>query len=164
VKTFETYFKSRYILESPEVVADIYERDNYDFEFFLGDEEGALVVPNEITKFASHSDIVRYLVMNDFMDRKTYELKNLDSFPYDVAGEPKIIDLNYSGIILPSQISHSKETKDVKKTYISFWTKEGVNALQADVLLDYCKKMGYDGPIEYEVMVGEFESKTFPSS
>lgn len=161
--TFKSHFDSRYLIESPEVVADIYDRDNYDFEFFLGDEEGALVVPNEINRFASHSDIVRYLVMSDFMDRKTYQLKEMDKFPYEVAGNPKIIDMNYSGTILPKQISHSKETKGVDKTYISFWTKEGYLALK-DIMLDYCKSARFNGPMEYEVMVGEFESKTFPSA
>lgn len=47
-------------------------------------------------------------------------------------GNPKIIDFNYSGIILPKQ-------EDIDSTYISYWTKESFLKLN-DIILPYVKK------------------------
>ena len=140
--SFADHFNSRFLLrENPEFVADQYARDNYNFEFFLGDENGALITFNEPGLFASHSDVLRYLITNEYLDKKTYELFEVKDSKFNIVGNPATIDMNYSGIILPKQ-------KDVDGTYISFWTERSFNRMKL-FLLDYAEQH-YDGPFYYE--------------
>lgn len=143
--SFAKHFKSRVLLrENPEFVADHYPRDNYGFQFFLGDENGALITKitfNEPRLFTSHSDILRYLKEKEYLDKKTYELFEVKDSKFETVGNPATIDMNYSGIILPKQ-------KDVDGTYISFWTERSFKRMKI-FLLDYAEQH-YDGPFYYE--------------
>ena len=141
--SFAKHFKTRILLETPEFVADKYVRDEYNFLFFLGDENGAILTFNEPGVFASHSHVLRYLVKNEHLDKKTYELA--DSVTEDpnleMVGHPIAIDMNYSGIILPRQ-------RNVDGTYISFWTERSFNRMKL-FLLKYAEQH-CDGPFYYE--------------
>ena len=141
VKSFKQYFKSRVLLENPEFVADTYLRDKYDYELFMGDEHGAVLTFNQPGVIQSHSDMLHHLAKKNFLDKKTYELLEINDPNFEVVGNPIALDSNYSGVILPKQ-------KDVDGTYISFWTERSFNRMKL-FLADYAQEH-YDGPYYYE--------------
>ena len=61
---FNSFVQTKQILsflkESPDVVNDKYFRRNYDFDLFLGDSEGIIIVPKKDFEFDTHADIIRY--------------------------------------------------------------------------------------------------------
>jgi len=141
VKSFDQYFKSRILLENPEFVANTYLRDKYDYELFIGDANGAVLVFNKPGVIQSHSDLLHQLVKKNSLDKKTYKLLEINDPNFEVAGSPIALDTNYSGVILPKQ-------KDVDGTYVSFWTERSYNRMKlflADYVLEH-----YEGPYYYE--------------
>ena len=165
----------RYLKESPDVVNDKYHRRNYNFDLFLGDSEGIIIVPKKDFEFDTHADIIRYFFETGLADKKTKKLKmfqglrklkNLLTANYlkmKVIDSPKSISLAYMGIILPKQngkrvAEGKKPYKDVDGTYISFWDKKGsTEGISCQLLKDYCKKH-YSAPYFLEVMESEFTS------
>ncbi len=134
------------LFESPEIIDNKYDRRNYNFEFFLGDENGTLI-KQYIPTIESHAHVLRKLKQKGVIDKEynlilDHVLQAVDK----VLGSPTKIDFNFSGIILPKQ-------RDVDATYISFWTEhayEGNNGLLPKLLLAYTKKK-FKGPFKFEV-------------
>jgi hypothetical protein len=109
-------FEKYYLLESPEYVNSVYDRTMYDFVYFVGDSDGVFLAPYN-TERESHSYVFKELRKRGIIDNTysvVYPIENNSDIA--VLGNPKIIDFNYSGIILQKQ-------KDVDSTYISYWTK-----------------------------------------
>lgn len=176
---FNSFVQTKQLLsflkESPDVVNDKYFRGNYDFDLFLGDSEGIIIVPKKEFEFDTHADIIRYFFETGLADKKTKKLKmfqglrklkNLltaNHLKMKVIGNPKSISLAYMGIILPKQKGkqrgEGKPYKDVDGTYISFWDKKGsTEGISCELLKDYCKKH-YSSPYFLEVMESEVTSK-----
>jgi hypothetical protein len=125
-------FEKYYLLESPEYVNSVYDRTMYDFVYFIGDSDGVFLAPYN-TERESHSYVFKELRKRGIIDNTysvVYPIENNSDIV--VLGNPKIIDFNYSGIILPKQ-------EDVDSTYISYWTKESFLKLN-DIILPYVKK------------------------
>jgi hypothetical protein len=119
-------------LESPEYINSVYDRTMYDFIYFIGDSEGVFLAPYN-TGRESHSYVFKELRNRGIIDKNynvVYPIENNEDIV--VLGNPKIIDFNYSGVILPKQ-------EDVDSTYISYWTKESFLKLN-DIILLYVKK------------------------
>jgi hypothetical protein len=145
-KLLEEAYRQVRLFESPEIVGDLYDRTKYDFEFFLGDQNGTLI-KEYVPVIESHAHFLHKLKQEKAID-KDYNIvfKNVLKVADNVLGEPIKVDFNYSGIILPKQ-------KDVDATYISFWKEkayEGHEGKLAKILLDYCKK-NFKGPFKVEV-------------
>ncbi len=125
-------FKEYFLLESTEYINGIYDRTMYDFIYFLGDSQGVFLAPYN-TGRESHSYFFKELRQRGIIDKSysvVYPIENNDDI--EVLGNPKIIDFNYSGVILPKQ-------EDVDSTYISHWTKESYLKIN-DIILTYVKK------------------------
>jgi hypothetical protein len=133
--------RSQMLSENPEFIADTYLRDKYDYELFIGDAHGAVLVFNKPGVIQSHIDVLRQLVKKNSLDKKTYELLEINDPNFEIVGSPIALDTNYSGVILPKQ-------KDVDGTYVSFWTERSYNRMKL-FLADYVLKH-YDGPHYYE--------------
>ena len=144
------------LIESPEIIDNKYDRRDYEFEFFLGDENGTLI-KEYIPTIESHAHILRKLKQEDVIDKEynlilDHVLKAVDK----VLGSPSKIDFNYSGIILPKQ-------RDVDATYISFWTEKAYksnNGMLSNLLLTYTKKR-FRGPFKFEVTEVSSRGKSF---
>lgn len=125
-------FQKYYILESPEFINSVYDRTMYDFIYFIGDSDGVFLAPYN-TGRESHSYVFKELRNRGIIDKTysvVYPIENNSDIV--VLGNPKIIDFNYSGVILPKQ-------EDVDYTYISHWTKESFLKTN-DIILPYVKK------------------------
>lgn len=176
---FNSFVQTKQLLsflkEGPDVVNDKYFRGNYDFDLFLGDSEGIIIVPKKEFEFDTHADIIRYFFQTGLADKKTKKLKmfqglrklkNLltaNHLKMKVIGNPKSISMAYMGIILPKQEGKQREEgkpyKDVDGTYISFWDKKGsTEGISCELLKDYCRKH-YSSPYFLEVMESEVTSK-----
>lgn len=125
-------FKHFFLLESPEYINSVYDRTMYDFIYFIGDSDGVFLAPYN-TGRESHSYVLKELRNRGIIDKTysvVYPIENNSDIV--VLGNPKIIDFNYSGVILPKQ-------EDVDYTYISHWTKESFLKTN-DIILSYVKK------------------------
>jgi hypothetical protein len=125
-------FKEYFLLESPEYIAGVYDRRDYNFIYFLGDSEGTFLAPYNSSR-ESHSFLFKELKSRGIIDKNysvVYPLENNSDIV--VLGTPKIIDFTYSGVILPKQ-------DNIDSTYISHWTKESYLKIN-DIILAYVKK------------------------
>lgn len=140
----EEAYKLVCLLESPDIVIGKYDRTNYYFDFFIGDENGTIIKRNT-PEIKSHAIVLGFLKKNKALDIQTYEIvpENVMKVADEILGEPKKVNTHYSGIILPKQ-------KDVDATYISYWTKQCYESGVADLLLKYAKGK-YEGPYNIEV-------------
>jgi hypothetical protein len=141
------------LIESPDIVIGKYDRSNYSFDFFIGDENGTLIKKNT-PEIKSHANILGSMKTNKALDIKTYEIvpDNIMKVADEVLGPLKKVNTLYSGIILPKQ-------DDVDATYISFWTRQGYESPVKDLLLKYAKSK-YEGPYSIEITdlsTGEIE-------
>jgi len=123
------------------IIGQQYDRSNYEFLLFIGDENGCLCVKNCIG-FNYHYDVIRYLVKNEFVRKigKKYVLLKKEGFePIFMIGSCQSIDIVYSGAILPKQ-------NGVDASYITFWYKKGIDLGNlSKILVSYVKKI-YNGP------------------
>ena len=138
----EQYKIVKFLAESPDVVADVYDRRQYDFYLFLGDENGCLI-KHANKQINSHPLLLKMLKQNEAID-DNYNIvfakakEQTDS----IVGSPIKVNFNYSGIILPKQ-------NDVDSTYISFWTEQSYKDNLKD-LLPYCKD-NFQPPFAFEI-------------
>ena len=154
----QAYQFVRLLIETPEIVNNKYNRNNYHFEYFMGDKNGVLI-HEFIPTIESHAFFLRKLKTRKVIDDDYHIIypsikKEVDC----ILGKPIVVDFNFSGIILPKQ-------NDVDATYISFWTKacfESNNRMISKLLLDYAKRK-FNGPFAYEITKskeeGEFQNK-----
>jgi hypothetical protein len=154
----QAYKFVKLLTETPEIINNKYDRNNYYFEYFMGDKNGVLI-HEFIPTIESHAFFLKKLKTRKVID-DNYNIiypdikKEVDS----ILGKPASVDFNFSGVILPKQ-------KDVDSTYISFWTKacfESNNRLVSKLLLNYAKRK-FNGPFVYEITKskeqGEFQNK-----
>lgn len=149
----EEAYKLVCLTESPDIVIGKYDRTNYSFDFFIGDENGTLIKGNT-PEIKSHAIVLGFLKKHKALDIQTYEIvpENIMKVADEVLGPLKKVNTFYSGIILPKQ-------DDVDATYISFWTRQGYESPVKDLLLKYAKSK-YKGPYSIEITdwdTGEME-------
>jgi hypothetical protein len=140
---------SSILKESPDVVADVYDRtvnDYSHFIFFIGDENGSFLKKSNPSPWGTetHSFIVANLKEEGIIiPQSPYSV--LDSSLWtgegrELLGNPRRISTKHSGIIMPQQ-------SDMNGTYISFWyyNEYPKNCPALKQLFNYTKK-NFPGP------------------
>lgn len=143
------------LLETPDKVAGKWEREDYNFELFIGDENGVFLTIHE-PHMTSHADFLRALRDFEVIDPKTYKVLDTSAWIHDFGGEilgnPQKVNTFFSGIILPKQ-------KDVDGTYVAIWSENvwKSSPIYRKLLIEYVLE-SYLGPYYWDVPIDMSDS------
>jgi hypothetical protein len=146
---FDDLVESLLLKEDPDRVAKKWNREDYDYEIFIGDEKGVFLSLADET-LSGHVDLIRSLKDTGTINPKNYEVLDaeawIDKGQGEILGNPQSINSNFSGIILPKQ-------KDIDGTYIAVWSEKYWKSSPnyQKILLDYTKET-YPGPYFWDIV------------
>lgn len=146
-----------FLLETPDKVAGKWEREDYHFEFFIGDENGVFLTIHE-PHMTSHADFIRALRNFHVIDPKTYKVVDASAWIHEgdgeILGNPQRINTDFSGVILPKQ-------KDVDGTYVAVWSEKvwKSSPIYKKLLIEYVLET-YPSPYFWDVTNDMTDSKS----
>lgn len=142
--------KNIILKETPDELFGKFPRIDYDFQLFMGDENGFLIA--KATGTLTHAVMVRRLFKEGNIEQGPlgFDIVKVPSWCRQV-GNPKRMDVFHSGSILPKQ--NPGDVPAVDGTYVSFWKNVGYASLRHHVK-NYCVK-NFEGPFRCEVPVDD---------
>jgi len=144
------------IMESPDELFGEYPRIDFNFQLFMGDENGFLVAKAQGT--LTHAVWVSKLKKEGCIQlgMMGYEIIKVPSY-CKMVGNPKRMDVFHSGTILPKQDGDTP-MNTCPETLVSFWKNVGYANLRHHVK-NYCVA-NFEGPYRCEVPLNDEDAWT----